>query len=342
VGSGPELTRLQPLVTTEDPRESRATVLTLLEEGQHVEALRIEGAAVGLSLSPGASASVVDVELVANQVGLSAVDALDLTLEDARILRNTEVGIHIQSTSSAGSPFYASHIEVAGNGAMDTSHVGGLYSEAPLHVVSSVFRDNTGTEAGDLLVKGAFSGQGLHLDRAFHSGGAPRIRTTGPVWLDATEFALDSATGIEADCNGDALALVNVAISTLNTASAAPPLVLADCQATLVHLTLAHLGSESAETAVEAEGGDLRVENSAFAGFREISSGSSPARDVGSFVGTVLDAALIRPFPTATILRPQQDSPLIDGGIATSIEEDLHGGPRTLGSAPDIGAYERK
>jgi hypothetical protein len=342
VGSGPELTRLQPLVTTEDPRESRATVLTLLGEDQHVEALRVEGAAVGIHLAPGASASVIDVELVANQVGLSAEDATGLTLEDARILRNTDVGIHIQSTSRTGPAFFATHIEVAGNGAMDTSLVGGLYSQAPLHIVSSLFRDNTGTEAADLMVMGSFSGKGLHIERTFHAGGAPRIRATGPLWLEATEIALDSATGIEAECSGDALALVNVAISTLDTANAAPPLVLEDCQATLVHLTVAHLGPESVHAAVEAWGGDLRIENSAFAGFREIATGSSPVEDVGSFVGSVLEAALIRPFPTATILRPQHDSPLVDGGIPTSLGEDLHGRPRTLGPAPDIGAYERQ
>jgi hypothetical protein len=342
VGSGPELTRLQPLVTTEDPRESLATVLTLLGSDQHVEALRVEGAAVGIHLAPGSSASVVDVELVANQVGLFADDATDLTLEDSRILRNTDVGIHIQSTSRTGPAFFATGIEVAGNGAMDTSLVGGLYSEAPLHIVSSFFRDNTGTEAADLMVKGSFSGQDLRIERTFHTGGAPRIRATGPLWLDATEIALDSATGIEAECAGDALALVNVAISTLATSSAAPPLVMDECQATLVHLTVAHLGPESASAALEASGGDLRIENSAFAGFLEIATGSSPVEEVGSFVGSVLDAALIRPFPTATILRPQHDSPLVDGGISTSLEEDLHGRPRTLGPAPDIGAYERQ
>jgi hypothetical protein len=115
-----------------------------------------------------------------------------------------------------------------------------------------------------------------------------------------------------------------------------------ECQATLVHLTVAHLGPESASAALEASGGDLRIENSAFAGFLEIATGSSPVEEVGSFVGSVLDAALIRPFPTATILRPQHDSPLVDGGISTSLEEDLHGRPRTLGPAPDIGAYERQ
>jgi hypothetical protein len=341
VGSGPELTRLQPRITTEDPRESRATVLTLLGENQHVEALRVEGAAIGIHVAPGASASVIDVELVANQVGLSANDAAGLALEESRILRNTDVGVRIQSTSSTGSVFFATHIEVAGNGALGTSLVGGLYSEAPLHIVSSLFRDNTGTEAADLLVEASLSGQDLHLERTFHSGGSPRIRATGPLWLTTSEIALDSATGIAADCAGNALALVNVAISTLDTANAAPALLLEDCQTSLVHLTVAHLGPESATSAVEAFGGDLRIENSAFAGFQEIATGSSPVEEVGNFVGSVLEAALIRPFPTATILRPQHDSPLVDGGVSTSVEVDLHGRPRPLGSAPDIGAYER-
>jgi hypothetical protein len=342
VGSGPELTRLQPRITTEDPRESQATVLTLFGENQHVEALRVEGAAVGIYVAPGASASVIDVELVANQVGLFAKDALGLTLEDARILRNTDVGIRIQSTSHTGPAFFATHIEVAGNGAMGTSRVGGLASEAPLHIVSSLFRDNTGTEAADLMVEASFSGQDLQIERTFHSGGAPRIRATGPLWLANSEIALDSTTGISASCAGDALALVNVAISTVDTANAATPLVLDDCQATLVHLTVAHLGPESATAAVAASTGDLRIENSAFAGFRQIATGSSSVEGMGNFVGSILDAALIRPFPTATILRPQHDSPLVDAGVSTDLETDLHGRPRPLGPAPDIGAYERQ
>jgi hypothetical protein len=91
--------------------------------------------------------------------------------------------------------------------------------------------------------------------------------------------------------------------------------------------------------------GDIRVENSAFIGFESWLFDSGETREVeveALFFGSIVEAQLVRPFADETRLEPQLDSPLLDGGVDSSVTWDLRGLARPAGAAPDIGAYERQ
>ena len=87
---------------------------------------------------------------------------------------------------------------------------------------------------------------------------------------------------------------------------------------------------------------DLTLENSALVHFEEpISWEIDEPLLSNNFDGTLQEAALLSPLGAQPNLRPQRDSPLVDGAHDLGLQRDVEGWNRPLGGAPDIGAYER-
>jgi hypothetical protein len=205
------------------------------------------------------------------------------------------------------------------------------------------FQDNTGVEAGDLLAR-SLDAVDLHVGQPYSPDSAPRILVLGQTLIQEALIHLLSG-GIQFDCQGETLSLVNVAISDGDDATDGPStLRLDNCQGEIQHLTLAKLVGEPRGTGLRILGeSDLLLENSALVHFsRAITAEEEQLQVANSFMGTLTEAALLSPVGARPNLRPQRDSPLVDAAVERGIQRDLEGWSRPLGGAPDIGAYERR
>jgi len=340
VGSGPASTHLEPGSPTDDPREDISSVLTLTAEDITIEGMRVEGGMRGIELQPGASALIRDMELLANQVGLYAEDPLSLQMDGLLFQHNVETALRL--TGSPGATVEGTSLVIEGNGDSASSVAGGIYTDLPLALQNIVLQDNTGIAASDLLSTAPLSVRDLSVQRPYRAGGAPRIVAHDSMKLESSTLIVNGAPGVHADCNGRSVSLVNTAIAVESSEQETPAIITENCNTNLNHITVAHLSLASAPLAMDLDpSSENSVENSAFVGFDQAIEEDMATAFESSFIGTLAEASLVRPFATAMTLYPQLDSPLIDGGLVSSVLYDMEGQPRPTGPAPDIGAFER-
>ncbi|MEE2751830.1 MAG: choice-of-anchor Q domain-containing protein [Myxococcota bacterium] len=340
VGSGPASTHLEPGSPTDDPREDVSSVITLTSQDITIEGMRVEGGKRGLELEPGASAVIRDMEFLANQVGLYAEDPVDLQLEELLFQHNVESALRL--TGTPGATIEGTSLVLEGNGDSTASVVGGIYSDLPLALQDVVLQDNTGLAASDLLSTAPLSARDVRMERPYRAGGAPRLVAHDSMKLESSTLIVNGAAAVHADCNGRSVSLVNTAIAVENSDQETPAIVSENCDTDFNHITVAHLSLTPAPLAMTLDAdSENSVENSAFVGFEQAVGMDNSIPFESSFIGTLAEASLVRPFATAMNLYPQLDSPLIDGGLVSSVLYDMEGQPRPTGSAPDIGAFER-
>ena len=342
-GAGSERTIIEPRYPFSDPRDSQATVIKVNAEGVSIEGVQLRGADTGLRLKPGSTTQLRDVDLRTNTVGLHATFIGSLIAEELSLVRNTEIGGLIQGESGDLSPLLLTDLRVEGNGQRGVSSVGGIRSSHPLVLTRAHFQDNTGTDAGDLHTRD-LDAIDLHVGQPFSTGSSPRIVLRGETLIQEAVIHLFGG-GIQVDCEGERISMVNTAVSDGDTSFSSEPLLsLEDCQGDLQHLTLAKLVGDQRGTGLKLRGeSELTVENSALVHFDEAIAWDlrEPLR-YNNFEGSLQEAALLSPLGAQPNLRPQRDSPLIDGAEDLGLQRDVEGWNRPLGSAPDVGAYERR
>ncbi len=340
VGSGPASTHLEPGSPTDDPREDISSVITIAAEDITIEGLRIEGGMRGLELEPYSSAAIRDMEFIANQVGIYAEDPLALQLDGLLFQHNVETALSL--TGTPGATIEGTALVIEGNGDSASSIAGGIYSELPLSIQDVILQDNTGLAASDMLATAPLTARDLLIERPYRAGGAPRIVAHDSMKLESSTLIVNGSAGVHADCNGSSITIINTAIAVENSEQETPAIITENCNAELNHITVAHLSLTSAPLAMSLdESAENSVENSAFVGFDTALEADLAISFESSFIGTLAEASLVRPFATAMSLHPQLDSPLIDGGWVSSVLYDMEGQPRPTGAAPDIGAFER-
>ena len=303
----------------------------------------MRGGRIGLKLNEGTNPTLRDIELRTNTIGLHSKDIKSLDARDIAMVRNTAVGGLFEHSDKEPFSLELMDLRVEGNGQRGVSGVGGIRSEHPLVLTRAHFQDNTGTEAGDLLAS-ALDAVDLHVGQPYSADSAPRIRVLGQTLIQEALIHLLRG-GIDIDCNGNAISMVNVAISDGDESDEGPSMLrIEDCVGELQHLTLAKLVGEERGTGLRILGeSDLSLENSALVHFnRAISAEEENLQYSNSFTGTLTEAALLSPVGARPNLRPQRDSPLVDAATDLGIQRDLEGWSRPLGGAPDIGAYERR
>jgi hypothetical protein len=283
------------------------------------------------------------VELRTNTIGLHSKDIEALDARYIAMVRNTAIGGLFEHKDTEPFPLALMDLRVEGNGQRGVSSVGGIRSEHPLVLTRAHFQDNTGVEAGDLLAR-SLDAVDLHVGQPYSPDSAPRILVLGQTLMQEALIHLLGG-GIQFDCQGETLYLVNVAISDGDDATDGPStLRLDNCQGEIQHLTLAKLVGEPRGTGLRIVGeSDILLENSALVHFhRAITAEEEQLQVANSFFGTLTEAALLSPVGARPNLRPQRDSPLVDAAADRGIQRDLEGWSRPLGGAPDIGAYERR
>ena len=341
-GAGSERTIIEPRYPFSDPRDSQATVVEINASGVSLEGVQLRGAQTGLRLTNASDTRLRDVQLRTNTVGLHGTSLQGLTAENLSLVRNTSIGALIEGNSDEPSPLLLTDLRVEGNGQKGVSSVGGIRSSHPLVLTRAHFQDNTGTEAGDLLTQG-LDAVDLHVGQPFAPGASPRFVLRGETLIQEAVVHL-LGDGLQIDCEGESLTMINTAISDGDTSEESPALLtLHDCQGDLQHLTLAKLVGAQRGTGLALHGEtDLFLENSALVHFEDpISWELDEPGLANNFEGTLQEAALLSPLGAQPNLRPQRDSPLVDGARDLGLQRDVEGWNRPLGGAPDIGAYER-
>ena len=341
-GAGSERTIIEPRYPFSDPRDSQATVIEILSPGVSLEGLQLRGAQTGLRLNASTQTQLRDVQLRTNTVGLHATSIDGLVAEGLTLVRNTEIGGLFEGDPTESGSLLLTDLRVEGNGQRGVSSVGGIRSSHPLVLTRAHFQDNTGIDASDLSTRG-LDAVDLHVGQPFSSGSAPRLVLRGETLIQEAliHFLGD---GMSIDCEGESLTVINAAISDGDTSPAGPALLsIKDCRGDLQHLTLAKLVGEQRGTGLMLHGEtDLTLENSALVHFEEaISWDLQEPLLSNNFEGTLQEAALLSPLGAQPNLRPQRDSPLVDGARDIGLQRDVEGWNRPLGGAPDIGAYER-
>ena len=341
-GAGPERTIIEPRHPNSDPRDSEATLLRVSSTGIVLEGLQLRGGSTGLALDAGSETQLEDIELRTNTIGIRSTDANSLTGKGVSLIRNTTIGALLEQSSSDAPAFSLMDLRVEGNGQRGVSSVGGIRSEHPLILTRAHFQDNTGTDAGDLSVTG-LDAMDLRVSQPYSADKAPRMILRGETFIQEALIHVLGG-GLQIDCEGQEISMVNTAISDGDTQLDAGALLsVNDCSGTFQHLTLAKLVGEQRGSGLSLLGeSEVLVENSAFVHFNEAISWDSPEpRAENNFEGTLQEAALLSPLGAQPNLRPQRDSPLVDGALDRGVQRDLEGWNRPLGGAPDIGAYER-
>jgi hypothetical protein len=184
----------------------------------------------------------------------------------------------------------------------------------------------------------------LSVGQPFAKDNPPRIRILGKTIIHEALIHLLGG-GLNIDCQGESLDLVNVALSDADPGDDSPALLqLKDCQGEMQHLTLAKLVGTERGIGLRVLGeSQVLLENSALVQFEQaISAPEESLEALNNFQGNLTEAALLSPIGAKPNLRPQRDSPLIDAASERGIQRDLEGWSRPLGGAPDIGAYERR
>jgi len=342
-GAGPERTILEPRVPRSDPRESDATIIEISAKRVTLDGLQLRGGRIGLKLNEKSETTLRRMEMRTNTIGLHSKNIAALDARDVALVRNTAIGGLFEHGDSAPFPLALLDLRVEGNGQHGVSAVGGIRSEHPLVLTRAHFQDNTGVDAGDLLTQG-LDALDLSVGQPFAKDNAPRIRVLGQTIIHEALIHLLGG-GLNIDCQGESLGLVNVALSDADPGDDSPALLqLKDCQGEMQHLTLAKLVGTERGLGLRILGeSQVLLENSALVQFEQaVSAPEDSLEDRNNFQGNLTEAALLSPIGATPNLRPQRDSPLIDAASEQGIERDLEGWSRPLGGAPDIGAYERR
>ena len=342
-GAGTDRTVIEPRHPFSDPRESDATIVEISAPNVTLNGLQLRGGRVGLKLNSATNTSLRDVELRTNTIGLHSKDIAALDARGIALVRNTSVGGLFEHQDQSPFSLELMDLRVEGNGQRGVSAVGGIRSEHPLVLTRAHFQDNTGVEAGDLLSNG-LDALDLSVGQPFSQDNAPRIRVLGQTIIHEALIHLLGG-GLDIDCQGQSLGLVNLALSDADQGEDSPPLLqLKDCKGEMQHLTLAKLVGDERGTGLRILGdSDVVLENSALIQLEiPLSVSDANLESNNNFKGSLTEAALLSPIGAHPNLRPQQDSPLIDAATDRGIQRDLEGWSRPLGGAPDIGAYERR
>jgi hypothetical protein len=342
-GAGPTRTILEPHHPYSDPRESDATILEISAPHVSLHGLQLRGGRIGLRLNEGTNTTLREIEMRTNTMGLSSKNIAGLDARGVALVRNTAVGGLFEHKDSSPFPLELMDIRVEGNGQHGVSAVGGIRSEHPLVLTRAHFQDNTGVEAGDLMTQG-LDALDLSVGQPFAKDNAPRIRVEGKTIVHEALIHLLGG-GLDIDCQGENLGMVNVALSDADPGNDSPALMqLTDCRGELQHLTLAKLVGEARGIGLRVLGdSQVILKNSALVHFQQpVSATEESLKEDRNFQGNLTEAALLSPIGAQPNLRPQRDSPLIDAASEQGIQRDLEGWSRPLGGAPDIGAYERR
>ena len=344
-GAGPDLVVIEPLACLEDPRNDDTPLVRVTGAGSTVSGMTIRGGGIGVQLDADAGGVLRDLVVVENRLGIVSDDPHELRLQDVEVERNSEQGVRLTARGLEPPTIQVVGGRIAGNGHPDNSTVGGLSAEHDLYLEDVLLRDNAGASGSDVWTTGGISGTGLTLERpVLETPDVPRLRAGNGLELSASTLHVLGSPAAEVSCTDGQLVLENVAIAD-NASGVVPDLVHTNnCGGRVVHTTLVSMGEGTQGSALAFEGsGTVEVVNTAFGGF-EVAVGTNAHRGTlsteGTFDGGLADIALMRPLASATDLRPQEDSPLVDAGVSTSLTVDLDGHDRSQGSAPDIGAYE--
>ncbi len=344
-GAGPELVVIEPLATLDDPRDADTPLVRITGAGTTVSGMTLQGSGVGVFVEADAGGVLRDLEVLDNRVGVIAEDPHELRLQDVDVERNSEQGVRLTARGIDTPTVQVVGGRIVGNGHPDNSNVGGLSAEHDLWLEGVTFRDNAGTTGGDVWTTGAIRGTGVSVERpVLELPDVPRLTAGNGLELSTSTLHVLGSPAAEVACTDGQLLLENVAIAD-NATGVVPDLVhTTNCGGRVVHATLVSMGEGTQGSGLALEGsGTVEVVNTAFGGF-QVAVGSSSHRGSltldHTFEGGLTDIALMRPLASATDLRPQEDSPLVNAGVESDVLVDLDGNERPQGGAPDIGAYE--
>ena len=328
LGAGPE----HVLLETDEP------TAVVIGADALVRGLRIQAAGTGVHVAEGAQADLVDLDVQGGRVGVLGTEPQRLALVDVDVHGASQAGLVLTAGARAHQAATIERGSFLDNGS-DTSEVGGIYSDVPLSLTGTLLADNRGELAADILARRHVVLDGVQLDRPT-STTAPRVVADDGLTALDTLALTQGTTAFDVRCVDGGLDLANTAVA--DAVGGAPAVVAQDCTGRVVHSTFAALDGEPTAGLVLRGSGELELSNDALVGSTGVDAHDHDGlvRQAHLFVGTPSDARLMAPLPAAPDLRPQADSPLVDGGEELGVSEDVDGRPRPSGDAPDIGAYE--
>ncbi|MCP4804860.1 MAG: hypothetical protein GY913_02600 [Proteobacteria bacterium] len=304
-----------------------------------VSGLRIRGASTGVYVAPGVQAELHDLDLAGGRVGILASEPERLALVDVDISETSRVALVI--TATGGSAHQGVTIDrgaLLDNGS-ERSEVGGIYSDIAIEIEGTRFSNNRGELAADVLGRRHVTLVDVALEQPTSSTSPRVVADDGLTALDTVAMT-QGTPAFDVRCLASGLDVSNTAVADSVGGTAA--LMAQDCTGRVVHSTFAALDGAPAASVVLSGSGDIEFSNDALVGSTgvEASSLDGNLREANLFIGSLSEARLLAPLPAAPDLRPQADSPLVDGGEELGVEQDVDGRPRPSGDAPDIGAYE--
>jgi hypothetical protein len=350
VAIGAEGTRLiaagpgETILEAPPDMDADEALLTVDARDVLVRGITVRGAPVGLAVTRASGATLEDLSLEDNEVGLVADGPAALSMQDVDLERNRWLGAELragyddpQITLRGG--------QITGNGDISASPVGGLRSELDLVIEDALIRDNAGRDVGDLEVLGSLEMWTTTIERPRESmASAPRVRAGDGLTLIDSQLHLDGSPGLDVRCEGGGLRLENVIITDAAQPLVQDQLLAEDCSGEVLQSTFVNLGGGSQGSAIALAGeGEVTVANTALVGY---DYGVATSRWDGQteltaiFEGTLTEAQLLRPIAPDPDLRPQTDSPLLDSGTDLGVPTDIQGAVRPRGGGYDIGAYE--
>jgi hypothetical protein len=327
LGAGADRTFIEPI--SNDPRGGDTTGIRVGADGLLVKNLTIRDATRGISVSSGHDLRLEGVELRTNGTGLLATEPDALTLDGVLFSRNTTIGALVRADHVVPEVNIRDGAFI-GNGDLESSEVGGLYSDRDVDVLGTRFSDNAGNLAADMYVEGHLKATRITVDRPAIEGGAPRIVVRDGLTWRHSQVQGTGATLVSVSCRDMGVEVENLVVESHLAGD--PLLSFDDCTGRLVHATfLDHSGGQPLALSLTGEG-LFEVSNSAFIGVEPLEG--ELAREGVNFVGTKDEAGL---SPT---LLPKPGSPLVDQGEELGVIADIQGRPRPVGPAPDVGAFE--
>ena len=325
LGAGADRTFLEPI--SNDPRGGDTTGIRVQSSGVSIRNLTVRDATRGIVLTTGHDLRLQGVGLRTNATGLLATEPDLLDLEDVVFARNTHIGAMVTATHVVPEVYIRDGAFI-GNGTLDTSEVGGLYSDRDVDILGTTFSDNAGQLAADAYVEGHLRARRIAIERPAIEGGAPRLVVKDGVTWRHSQVDLTGATALKVSCRELGVEVENLVVQA--SVAGDPALEFDGCTGRLVHATF--LGHPDV-LAVDLQGDNLfEVSNSAFIGVQAVHG--ELAREGVNFVGSPAEADL------SETLLPAPTSPLVDQGEELGVIADIQGRPRPVGNAPDVGAFE--